>query len=144
MLLGDVDWNQLMALASLVTTTLGGVLIAYIALRQRGIDAKLEIARLEAAKRDRRRGRQIKKLATETEVQTDIIKEVRTQTNGMRKEAEERAHRDGKAAGVSEAAEVAKAVAVEVAKTVAKEIVPQPVMIANKEPIQVHDSGEQK
>lgn len=137
MLVADVDWNPIiLGLIGLLSVGLTG----WIAIRQSQINSKVELARLEVIKRDKRRGRQLKKLSGDTEVQTEIMKEtnrkvdtVERQTNGMTArlvaEAEERATRAADALATNMAANAAKAAAVPPA--------PLDVNVVNQEPMPV-------
>lgn len=149
-LLANVDWNPIiLGIIGVISISITG----WIAIRQSQINSRVELARIEAAKRDRRRSRQLKKLTGETEVQTVLINKtgeeltaVKKSINGMRErelEAErEKAHLAGKAAGIAETKEIAKEVAIEVAKTVAKDALsphaePTQVTVMNSEPMPV-------
>lgn len=152
--------TALISLLSLITTTIGGGVIAWlaykqsqVALGQKKIEADLELARLEAAKRNRRTLKNVKSLNAKQDAQTEILTGTKTtieklekQTNGMQerllKEAESRAHAEGKAAGVIHGKEMAE----EVAAKVAKEVIantshspapPQQVEVVNQTPVPV-------
>lgn len=108
---------ETISLCTFITTTLGGVLIAWIAYKQRQADkqaeirakeiaADLEVAKLAAAKQGKRT-RHIARRAKQIEAKTDDtlrqVEAVKKQTNGMQeqllKEVESRARQEGIAHG---------------------------------------------
>jgi hypothetical protein len=153
---GGEQMTALFSLLGLITTTIGGCVLAYMAYKQRKIEADLELARLEAvkaAKNSRRTNRNVKSLSAKTDAQTEILTgtqqdvvKLKEQTNGMQerllKEAASRAHAEGKAEGVVHGKEIAEDVAKNVAAALAANAPqspppPQQVEVVNQNPLPV-------
>jgi hypothetical protein len=158
-----IDWGAITA----ITTTIGGVLIAYIAYRQKQIDNKLEKDRLEAkerqemldrnlelariekdkqGKRLRRVGRMTKEIVKKTDVQTKMIDdtcravdEVKKQTNGMTERLVAAEAHKSRLEGRVEGAAEAKATA-EVVAAVVKEAVKEATLPTPPQPVVVTNS----
>lgn len=129
------DQTALFSLLSLITTTIGGIMIAYIAYKQSGValkqkemDAKLELAkieakkasenaeiarleaeqtRVEARKRGAKQSRRVQALVHKTDDQTRILEDTKqhvakleTQTNGMNERLIREVERTSMQAGI--------------------------------------------
>lgn len=134
-LLAEANANDWIPTITLALTTLGGMFALWIGLRQKAIEAKLEIARLEAekvAKQGRRTSRRVRQVIQKTDEQTAIIQDtkihvekVEKNTNGMQAQLLQATAEQAKREGHEEGKAAAKEAIKEVVKEVAKEIIPQ-------------------
>ncbi len=164
----NFDWNSLINLATAAMTVLGSAFALWVGFSVKRLEAKaerdrmevkerenqlnaklerdrmelnakMELARLEARKQVRRVDRKAKALVQKTEEQNTKLDKIEKQTNGMNAVSHENGRlkgiEEGKQQHKAETLEVAKVVAVEVAKQVAS---PQQVEVVNQGPIAVN------
>jgi uncharacterized protein HemX len=142
--------QETIGLLTLLITVVGSGFAAYVGLKQRQLEAQLELARLaaaeakaEAEKQGRKSRGRLRELDKKQDAQTKVLSETQNQiekleknTNGMQerllKEAAERGQREGHSKGAAEGVEKAKELAKEVAIEAVKQVVPQQVVVMNQ------------